>query len=129
MAEGKKVQSYVTLVLGAALLVVGVLGMIAAPSGPGFIPIVIGGCLAYLGWRGGRAATIIAGHAFIVTGCYLVTWGIYLLPHSDPTPAHVFGRPLFWGLISIFGGICANYHGFCNCVMRRPASQARPSSS
>jgi len=129
MAKGRVVQSPVTLVLGAVLLAAGAYGGLRAHAAPSLIPMGIGCCLIYLGWRGGRAATILLGHAFIVAGCYLVTWGIYLLPHSDPVPAHIFGRPLFWGLISIFGGICANYHGFCNCVMKSPARQARPESS
>ncbi|MBN2416067.1 hypothetical protein JXO52_09505 [bacterium] len=54
----------------------------------------------------------------VVSGCLLVTWGIYLLPVSRPVLAHIIFRPLFWGLVTIFGGICAIYHGFCRCVMK-----------
>jgi len=60
----------------------------------------------------GRINTILG----ILLGCFLITWGIYLLPYSQPTLAHIFFRPLFWGLFSVMGGICANYHGFCRCV-------------
>ncbi|MBN2566168.1 MAG: hypothetical protein JXB46_10705 [Candidatus Eisenbacteria bacterium] len=69
-----------------------------------------------MGYRPGRVGLLVFGHTCIVVGSILVTWGIYLLPYSKPVWQHIFFRPLFWGLISIFGGICANYHGFCNCI-------------
>lgn len=119
MPEGKRVNSWVTVILGAFLLVMGVLSSASGGLTAGIIPFFIGLALMYMGWRGGRIATLIFGHITIILGCYMVTWGIYLLPHSDPTAAHIFGRPLFWGLISIFGGICANYHGFCKCIMKK----------
>jgi hypothetical protein len=109
-------RSPVTAVLGIALFGCGVFGIIRGGSGAGIIPVVIGAALTYLAFRPGRAALVVFGHALIVVGCILVTLGMYLLPHSDPTWRHVFTRPLFWGLISIFGGICANFHGFCRCV-------------
>lgn len=64
-----------------------------------------------------RRAFAIFGHLGIVVGCYLFTWGIYLLPSSSPTPIGIFTRPLFWGLFSIFGGICALVHSRCRCVI------------
>lgn len=48
----------------------------------------------------------VLGHLLIIAGCYLFTWGMTLLPVSTPDPAGILSRPLFWGLISIFGGIC-----------------------
>ena len=63
-----------------------------------------------------RAVCLIFGHICIIVGCFLITWGIYLLPYSQPTLKYILTRPLFWGLISLMGGICANFHGFCNCV-------------
>ncbi|RKX70290.1 hypothetical protein DRP53_05525 [candidate division WOR-3 bacterium] len=80
--------------------------------------MAIGIVLVYLGYKGGRGPLVIFGHATIIIGCFLVTWGIYLVPYSKPTFAHVFTRPLFWGLFSIFGGLCALFHGFCQCVRR-----------
>jgi uncharacterized protein YodC (DUF2158 family) len=68
------------------------------------------------GFRPGRASLILFGHACIVTGCLLVTWGVYLLPHSEPTLSHIFGRPFFWGPISIGSGVCVIQHGFCRCI-------------
>jgi len=58
----------------------------------------------------------ILGHFFIVLGCFLFTWGIYLLPVSEPTFISILTRPLFWGLFSIFGGICAILHSYCKCI-------------
>lgn len=56
------------------------------------------------------------GHVCIIGGCYLVAWGMNLLPVSDPSPLGILLRPLFWGLFSIFGGICANMHSSCKCL-------------
>jgi hypothetical protein len=91
----------------------------------GLTPLLIGASLVYLGVKPGRTALIVFGHACVVAGCVLFTWGIYLLPYSQPVWQHIIFRPLFWGMISIFGGICANYHGFCRCV-RAGASGPAP---
>ncbi len=68
------------------------------------IPLLIGASLVYLGWTGSRAALLVFGHATIVAGCLLVTWGIYLLASSQPSLIHILGRPLFWRFISTLGG-------------------------
>jgi hypothetical protein len=104
------------VILGIILAVLGIVTLVIGGSAGGVIPLLIGGSLGYLGWRGGRTALLIFGHATIVIGCVLITWGIYLLPYSKPTLSQVFARPLFWGLFSLFGGICANLHGFCQCI-------------
>jgi hypothetical protein len=112
----KKPRSLVTVILGAALVAFGAFLTIAGGAQAALIPLLVGGSLVHLGWAGGRVATLVFGHACIVVGSFMIAWGIYLLPVSRPTLAHVFGRPLFWGMISVFGGICANYHGFCRCI-------------
>ncbi len=117
MAE-KKRRGWVGMSLGAFLVLLGVFATVHGGLQAGVIPMGIGAGLLYLGWAGTRTATIIFGHVIIVLGCYMVTWGLYLLPRFEPTMAGIFGGPLFWGLISIFGGICANYHGFCQCVVK-----------
>jgi hypothetical protein len=106
----------VTMILGIALAAMGLYGVFTTGPGAGLIPVFIGAGLIYLTFRPGRVAMVLFGHILIVVGCILTTMGIYLVPHSDPTWGDVFARPLFWGLISIFGGICANFHGFCSCV-------------
>jgi len=83
------------------------------------IPVIIGGALLYLAFGGDRVATLVFGHTCIVVGAYMITWGILLLPYSQPTLGHVFGRPLFWGIFSLMGGICAIFHGFCRCVTKQ----------
>ena len=130
MPGARRINAPITFVVGLALIAMGACVIVGARTSGGLVPLIIGCSLAYMAWRGGRAATIIFGHALVVMGSYMLTWGIYLLPYSKPIPSHIFGRPLFWGFITLFGGICAIYHGFCNCVvMRSPARQARPESS
>lgn len=107
-----------SIVLGALLCAAGVAVIAAARSAGGAVPMIIGAALVYTGSRPGRTATILLGHACIAAGCALTAWGLYLLPHSSPTWQHVLLRPLFWGLFSIFGGVCAIFHGFCGCVRR-----------
>jgi hypothetical protein len=109
-------RNWITAVLGIALAILGIINFISGDGLGGIIPFVIGVSLAYLAFRPGRVANIIFGHACIVIGCMLVTMGLYSMPGTPPTMANVLAGPLFWGLISIFGGICANYHGFCKCV-------------
>lgn len=65
-----------------------------------------------MGLRGSHAGLILFGHACVISGCFLIMWGIYLLPYSQPTLSHVFGRPLFWGLFSLMGDVCAIYQWF-----------------
>lgn len=122
MTENRRRRGWVNMILGAFLIALGVFGATHGGLQAGIIPICIGAGLIYLGWWGGRTALIVFGHVIIVLGCYMVTWGLYLLPRFEPTMRGIFGGPLFWGLISIFGGICANYHGFCRCVAG-PASR------
>lgn len=111
-----KPKGWVSLILGIVLAVFGIFGLVQTSSVGSLIPLVIGIGLAFLGWRGGRTGLAIFGHSCIVIGCFLVTWGIYLLPHVKPTLRHVLLMPLFWGLFSIFGGICANMHSACACL-------------
>jgi len=110
-----KPRSLITVILGALIIIFGI--FLTAKIGC-VIPIFIGAGLCYLGWFGGRTATIVLGHIFVVVASYLITWGLYMLPYCKPTPAYIFGRPLFWGFISLFGGICTIYHGFCGCFRR-----------
>ncbi len=116
-------RGIIALVLGVVLTVSSVSG-ISRGGINGIIPLIIGLSLIYLGWRGGRVPLIVFGHACIVVGAILVTLGIYLLPHSQPTMVHVFTRPLFWGIFSIGGGVCALFHAFCNCVRRQTQPKA-----
>lgn len=105
----------ITAILGLVLILLGL--YLSYKNGhPAFlVPIAIGASLVFLGYKPGRIGVIVFGHTCVIVGCFLTTLGIYLVPHSEPTLAHIFSRPLFWGLFSIFGGICAIYHGFCRC--------------
>jgi len=106
----------VNIILGVLLAAFGLVLLIGARQPAGIIPLIIGATLSYLGLRPGRVALVIFGHGCILVGCMLVAWGIYLLPHTPATFGMVFFRPLFWGLFSILGGVCANYHAFCHCL-------------
>jgi len=111
--------SRITGALGVVLIAIGVYMFIASLQMGAVIPVLIGGLLLYLAINCGRVATLVFGHTCIVIGAYLIAWGILLLPHSQPTFAHVFARPLFWGIFSLMGGICAIFHGFCRCVTKQ----------
>lgn len=111
--------SIITASLGVILVGVGAFMLIKSVSHGGIIPILIGGALVYLAFSGGRVGTLVFGHTCIVIGAYLVTWGILLLPYSEPKMTHIFGRPLFWGIFSLMGGICAIFHGFCRCIIKQ----------
>jgi hypothetical protein len=105
-----------TLILSLVLLFFGMATLIMTGRPVAAIPLFFGASLLYLGWWKGCPNAIVFGHAFIILVCFLITWGVYVLPDSHPIPSHIFGRPLFWGLFSLMGGICSNYHGFCQCV-------------
>ncbi len=113
-----KIKKPVSFILGIILILFGLFLIVATGKFTGLLPAIIGSSLIYIGLKPGRNSTLIFGHLLVVTGCILITWGIYLLPHSKPIIEHIFFRPLFWGLFSIFGGICAIFHGFCRCIQR-----------
>ena len=111
--------SRITVGLGVVLCALGILGIFLFSDTAGIVPALIGGSLIFLGFNRSRVGTLVFGHVCIVTGAYLITWGILLLPHSQPIVAHIFGRPLFWGIFSLMGGVCAIFHGFCRCVTKQ----------
>ena len=117
-----KPNRIITVALGVLLTAFGIFGLVQRNVYE-FIPLIIGVSLIYLGWRGGRAPLIVFGHACIVVGFMLVTLGIYIAPHAQPTLVHVFFRPLFWGLFSVGGGVCALFHAFCSCMRRQPQAK------
>lgn len=122
-------RSLISVLLGIVLAVMGVLGFAAGGGGAGpFIPLLIGVALIHLGFKGGRQGKVVFGHACIVAGCYMVAWGVHLAQviGSAPTWLQILTQPLFWGLFSIFGGICANFHGFCHCVQGMEAERRKP---
>ena len=110
-------KNTITIVIAIVLLAFAIFQIVSAGLLHGIAPLFVSICLFILSFFPGRGTNILIGHLFIVLGCFLVTWGLYLLPHCEPKLAYILLRPLFWGFISIFGGICAIYHGFCNCVV------------
>jgi len=112
--------SRITAGLGVALVALGIWATIISRSPGGVVPMIIGAALIFLALkRGSRVPTLVFGHCCIVVGAYLITWGILLLPYSQPTMMHIIGRPLFWGIFSMMGGSCAIFHGFCRCVTKQ----------
>lgn len=114
-----KAKHIVTLVLGILVFLLGILLIISRQDIACIGPVVIGLCLIYLSIKGGRTAQLIFGHFAIVVGCVYFTWGLLLLPYAKPELKYIFGMPLFWGMFSIFGGVCAIYHGFCRCLKEK----------
>lgn len=108
----------ITVILGSIIVFCSIFFFVRKYEFGGIIMSVVGASLIYLGLNPGRTGIVVFGHICIAMGCFLTTWGIYLLPYSQPKLEHIIFRPLFWGLFSIFGGICAIYHGFCRCVRR-----------
>ncbi|MCE5272814.1 hypothetical protein LLH00_16160 [bacterium] len=115
-----KLQSPITFILGLALTAFGLVLFVSSRAWFELTPFCIGLSLMYLGWQGGRVATLVFGHVTVVIGFILITWGLYLLPYCKPIPEHIFGRPLFWGMFATGGGVCAIYHGFCRCIRKTP---------
>ena len=68
-----KPRSLITVILGVVLAVLGIVTLIIYRSATGAIPLLIGGSLVYLGWCGGRTATLVFGHTTIVIGCAMIT--------------------------------------------------------
>lgn len=66
-----------------------------------------------------RKGIIIFGHFCILLGCVLFTLGIYLLPANKPTLIGILTKPLFVGLVLIFGGICANVNACCRSLQKK----------
>jgi hypothetical protein len=118
-----KPERPITAVLCLFLMLTGVVLLVCNKQLLCFVPCVVGASLLYLGYKPHRLSVILFGHVCVTAGCFLTTWGIYLLPYCKPKLALVFGRPLFWGLFSIFGGICAIYHGFCRCICDRRSNK------
>ena len=113
-----KIRLKFIFILGLISVVVGIFILLKLKNFGGWISLIFGFSLIYLGWKGDKTSLIIFGHISVINGCILITWGIYLLPYSKPIFSHVFTRPLFWGLFSLMGGLCAIYHGFCRCIKR-----------
>ena len=111
--------SRITAGLGVALLALGIWEIFTLSMMVGLVPTIIGAALVFLAFNRTRVGTLVFGHTCVLIGAYLITWGLLLLPHSEPTVVHIFGRPLFWGILSLMGGICAIFHGFCRCVTKQ----------
>ena len=111
--------STINLLLGIVLIIFGGFLFFKNRGMAGVTPMLIGCSLLYLSYSKGRVATLVFGHIAILIGAYLITWGMLLLPYSEPRIEHVFFRPLFWGIFSLMGGICAIFHGFCRCVTKQ----------
>jgi len=111
--------STINLSLGIVLIIFGIFLFFKDHGMAGVVPSLVGCCLVYLSFNRGKVATLVFGHTCILIGAYLITWGFLLLPYSEPSIAHIFFRPLFWGIFCLMGGICAIFHGFCRCVNKQ----------
>ncbi len=119
-----KIGKIITLILGIGLLVYSTIHFVQGMIMWAVVKLIIGAGLITITFMKSRFGQIIFGHLAIVAGCMLVTAGIYYVPMiAESVKAnnwqisliHIFAMSLFWGFFSIFGGICAIYHGFCKC--------------
>ena len=119
-----KTGGIVGLILGIGLLAFGIYHLIIGIYLWAIIKILIGAGLIVSKFVKNRYGTIIFGHMVVVTGCMLITAGIYYVPMiahqiektGELKIIYIFAMPLFWGFFATLGGICAIYHGFCKCV-------------
>jgi hypothetical protein len=111
--------SRITAALGLVLVALGVWAFVSSGTLGAAIPVLIGAALIFLAFNRSRVGTLVFGHTCIVVGAYMITWGLILLPHTPANWVGIFGRPLFWGIFSVGGGVCAIFHGFCRCVTKQ----------
>lgn len=114
-----KIYSGLYLAIGVAAFFWGAVLIARGGVGLGALAMAAGAALAYVGVRGGRLALLLFGHGAVIAGCYLAAWGLALPPLAEPRAAEILGRPLFWGLFAIGGGVCAIFHAFCSCISDR----------
>lgn len=122
-----KIKTILNFIIGAGLLVYAGFHFFSGYYLWAVIKLIIGASLIILSFTNNRAGMIIFGHMAIVAGAILITAGIYYVPliskqimagDGGIKLGYIFGMPLFWGFISLFGGICAIYHGFCQCIRK-----------
>ncbi|MGB9721578.1 MAG: hypothetical protein ACPL28_08885 [bacterium] len=77
-----KIKSPVSFGLGLGLTIFGGVGIFITNVPVKIIPLFIGLSLIYLGLKGTRTATAVFGHITVVSGCFLITYGFYLLPYA-----------------------------------------------
>lgn len=114
-----KIYSGLDLAIGVAAFFWGAVQIARGGTGLGALTMAIGVALAWIGVRGGRLALLLFGHGAVIAGCYLAAWGLALPPLERPGAADILGRPLFWGLFAVGGGVCAIFHAFCSCISGR----------
>jgi hypothetical protein len=52
-----------------------------------------------------RLIYVLTGLVATTGVCYFTTWGIFRVVFWETPPAMIFTKPLFWGLLTIFGGL------------------------
>lgn len=123
MSSGK----IISLIIALGLLVFAVYHFIIGYVFWAVLKLLISIGLLFTVFSRKRSGLVIFGHIAIVAGSILLTAGMYYIPYTTEVIKNnqgqiplglIFGLPLFWGFISVLGGICAIYHGFCQCVRR-----------
>ncbi len=118
-----KLKARITFMIGLLVAMLFTVKMAINPSFTKIPGIAIGIFLLIFGWKIGwttyKRFTILLGHFAITGGCLATAYAIYNIPFLDKPPllAEVLDFPLFWGLLSIFGGVCMISHGNCNCTI------------
>ncbi|MBL8027580.1 MAG: hypothetical protein JNL74_14260 [Fibrobacteres bacterium] len=117
-------KARITFFIGIIVTMINIIQFAIEPSAGRIIGIIVGLFVAIIGWKIGwtthRRFTILIGHIAVTIGAFVTAYGIYQVPFISvqPTAIQVLDLPIFWGLFTIFGGICMISHGHCNCTIR-----------
>ncbi len=115
----------ITVAIGAFVTVLSLVqwGLTGAPVrfigiGIGLFFVVFGW---FVGWTTHRRFTVLLGHLALTAGALVTAWALYQLPFLTKAPdlIEVLDLPLFWGIFTIFGGVCMIQHGSCACCIRQ----------
>jgi hypothetical protein len=123
----------ITFAIGLAVALLGTGQFLFDHSPIRLLTVVLGLFFLVFGWLVGwtrfRGFTILLGHLAITAGCLVTAYAIYQIPgmKTAPTLLEVLDLPLFWGLFTLFGGVCMIQHGSCACCIRRHDRKTGPS--
>jgi hypothetical protein len=116
-------KARITFGIGVFVLLLGIVQFALSHNPMRLISVAVGNLFVFWGWKIGwathRRLIVLLGHFAIAVGCLCATYGLCQIHFLSemPTVAQVLDMPLFWGLFSVFGGMCMIKHGHCACCI------------